>query len=40
MTAPAFQIAADAADPHALNRFWAATVGDEIESRVTPQEDR
>jgi hypothetical protein len=28
---PTFQIAIDAADPHRLNRFWAAAVGYEIE---------
>ena len=28
---PAFQIAVDAADPHRLNRFWAAAVGYEME---------
>ena len=27
VTAPTFQICIDAADPHALNRFWAAAVG-------------
>jgi hypothetical protein len=31
MTKPAFQIAIDAADPHLLNRFWAAAVGYEVE---------
>ena len=31
MTAPAVQIAVDAADPHALCRFWAAALHYEIE---------
>jgi hypothetical protein len=31
VTPPTFQIAIDAADPHALNRFWAAAVGYVVE---------
>jgi Glyoxalase-like domain len=31
MTTPAFQIAIDCADPHALVRFWAAVAGFEVE---------
>ena len=31
MTTPAFQICIDAADPHLLNRFWAAATGYEVE---------
>jgi Glyoxalase-like domain len=31
MTAPTFQICIDAADPHLLNRFWAAATGYEVE---------
>ena len=30
MTTP-FQIVIDAADPHALNRFWSAAMGYEME---------
>jgi Glyoxalase-like domain len=28
---PRFQVAVDAADPHRLNRFWAAAVGYDVE---------
>ena len=31
MTTPTFQICIDAADPHLLNRFWAAATGYEVE---------
>ncbi len=31
MTTPAFQICIDAADPHLLNRFWAAATGYDVE---------
>jgi len=31
VTAPTFQVAVDATDPHRLNRFWAAAVGYEME---------
>ena len=31
MTKPAIQIAVDAADPHLLNRFWAAAAGYDVE---------
>jgi len=31
VTVPTFQIAIDAADPHRLNRFWAAVVDYDIE---------
>ena len=31
MSTPTIQITFDAADPHALNRFWASVVGYEVE---------